>query len=384
MTDELCFASATWLAKAIATRDVSSARGRRRVPRADRRPSTRASTRSSVWRTTPGTGPARPTRTLAARRLARPAPRRPVHDQGLARHRRRRHDRRHGRLARPRARPRRHGRRAAQGRGRDPPRQDEHAGVHLVGRDRQRRLRPDLEPVRPRRARRAAAAAVPAAIVAAGGSPFDIGSDTGDSIRQPAHVCGIAGLKPTSGRVPRTGHWPSFRGPRSSRFTQLGPIARRVEDLALLLPVIAGPDGEDPHVAPVRARRPGGGRRRRACGSSRSATTASGRRRRRRSSRSRRRRRPLGAAGARVRGARAAGPRRCLGRLGRDDPGRRLRLAAAADRRRPGRPGSGSYDTRGWIASARRRSPGDALTALVERADAVRARLLRWFAATST
>ena len=47
-----------------------------------------------------------------------------------------------------------------------------------------------------------------AAIVAAGGSPFDIGSDTGDSIRQPSHVCGVAGLKPTSGRVPRTGHHP--------------------------------------------------------------------------------------------------------------------------------------------------------------------------------
>jgi amidase len=52
----------------------------------------------------------------------------------------------------------------------------------------------------------------PGAIVAAGGSPFDIGSDTGDSIRQPSHVCGIAGIKPTSGRVPRTGHTPSFRG----------------------------------------------------------------------------------------------------------------------------------------------------------------------------
>ncbi len=89
-----------------------------------------------------------------------------------------------------------------------------------------------------------------AAIVAAGGAPFDIGSDTGDSIRQPSHVCGVAGLKPTSGRVPRTGHHPSYRGPLES-FTQLGPIARRVDDLALLLPIIAGPDGEDPHVVPV-------------------------------------------------------------------------------------------------------------------------------------
>ena len=90
----------------------------------------------------------------------------------------------------------------------------------------------------------------PAAIVAAAGSPFDIGSDTGDSIRQPSHVCGIAGLKPTSGRVPRTGHWPGYEGLFES-FTQLGPMARRVEDLELLLPILAGPDGEDPHVPPV-------------------------------------------------------------------------------------------------------------------------------------
>ena len=94
-----------------------------------------------------------------------------------------------------------------------------------------------------------------AAIVAAGGSPFDIGSDTGDSIRQPSHVCGVAGLKPTSGRVPRTGHHPSYRGILES-LTQLGPIARRVDDLALILTVIAGPDGEDPHVAPVALRDP--------------------------------------------------------------------------------------------------------------------------------
>ena len=90
----------------------------------------------------------------------------------------------------------------------------------------------------------------PAAIVAAGGVPFDIGSDTGNSIRQPAHVCGIAGIKPTSGRVPRTGHWPGFEGIVAG-LTELGPLARRVDDLALLLPIVAGPDGIDPHVAPV-------------------------------------------------------------------------------------------------------------------------------------
>ena len=94
-----------------------------------------------------------------------------------------------------------------------------------------------------------------ASIVAAGGSPFDVGSDSGNSIRQPAHLCGVAGIKPTSGRVPRTGHWPGPGGLFES-FTQLGPIARRVEDLALVLPLIAGPDGEDPHVVPGATPRP--------------------------------------------------------------------------------------------------------------------------------
>ena len=51
-----------------------------------------------------------------------------------------------------------------------------------------------------------------AAIVAAGGSPMEIGSDTGGSIRLPAHCCGIAGIKPTAGRVPRTGHIIDYEG----------------------------------------------------------------------------------------------------------------------------------------------------------------------------
>jgi amidase len=55
-----------------------------------------------------------------------------------------------------------------------------------------------------------------AALIAAGGSPLDFGSDTGNSIRLPAHFCGIAGIKPTSGRVPRTGHAISFAGPIES------------------------------------------------------------------------------------------------------------------------------------------------------------------------
>jgi amidase len=90
-----------------------------------------------------------------------------------------------------------------------------------------------------------------AAIVAACGSPFDIGSDAGGSIRIPAHFCGIAGLKPTAGRVPRTGHIPFFELGAAEAYAQVGPLARRVEDLALILPVIAGPDGVDPDIVPA-------------------------------------------------------------------------------------------------------------------------------------
>lgn len=90
-----------------------------------------------------------------------------------------------------------------------------------------------------------------AAIVAAGGSALDIGSDTGGSIRGPAHVCGVAGLKPTAGRVPRTGHIISFDFGFTEFLTQVGPIARYVEDLSLALSVIAGPDGIDPSVVPM-------------------------------------------------------------------------------------------------------------------------------------
>ena len=86
-----------------------------------------------------------------------------------------------------------------------------------------------------------------AAIVAAGGSPLDIGSDTGGSIRVPSHFCGIAGIKPTAGRVSRAGHIIDFSGPAES-LTHIGPLARHVEDLALALSIIAGPDNVDPHV----------------------------------------------------------------------------------------------------------------------------------------
>jgi amidase len=89
-----------------------------------------------------------------------------------------------------------------------------------------------------------------AAIVASGGAALELGSDTGGSIREPAHLCGITGIKPTSGRTPRSGHIVPFGGVTDS-LTQIGPMARYVEDLGLALPIICGPDGCDPTVVPV-------------------------------------------------------------------------------------------------------------------------------------
>jgi Asp-tRNA(Asn)/Glu-tRNA(Gln) amidotransferase A subunit family amidase len=89
-----------------------------------------------------------------------------------------------------------------------------------------------------------------AAAIAAFCSPGGIASDGGGSIRIPAHFCGIAGLKPTPGRISTTGHFPSLGYP-GGLTTVAGPMARTVEDLRLLFSVLAGFDAQDPFSAPA-------------------------------------------------------------------------------------------------------------------------------------
>ena len=89
-----------------------------------------------------------------------------------------------------------------------------------------------------------------AAIIGAGGSVVGLGSDSGGSIRLPAHYCGIAALKPTTGLIPSTGAY-KLRGGLEDPRSQVGPMARYVEDLWLLLRVMAGPDGVDSGVIPM-------------------------------------------------------------------------------------------------------------------------------------
>ena len=91
-----------------------------------------------------------------------------------------------------------------------------------------------------------------AAAVAAGLTPFDVVSDLAGSARQPAHFCGVYGLKTTEHRVPLTGFFAVPGAPRSVRIMNaLGPIGRDLDDLRLALQVIAGPDGFDSDVPPV-------------------------------------------------------------------------------------------------------------------------------------
>ena len=96
-----------------------------------------------------------------------------------------------------------------------------------------------------------ASSAGPGAGLAAGLTPLDVGLDTLGSIQEPAHYCGVYGMRPTEHRVPLSGVF--FVDPvRKFRLMSVvGPMARSVEDLRLALRVLAGPDGLDTHVPPI-------------------------------------------------------------------------------------------------------------------------------------
>jgi fatty acid amide hydrolase 2 len=81
-----------------------------------------------------------------------------------------------------------------------------------------------------------------AALIAAGASPFGLGSDIAGSIRIPAGMCGVIGHKPSALLVPNTGHWPESTG-AAERMLCIGPLGRTVDDVERILEVIAGPDG---------------------------------------------------------------------------------------------------------------------------------------------
>jgi AtzE family amidohydrolase len=83
-----------------------------------------------------------------------------------------------------------------------------------------------------------------AAAVGAGMVPISLGSDTSGSIRVPASLCGVFGLKPTYGRLPRSGTFPFVNS-----FDHVGPMGRSVSDLALSYDAMQGPDPQDPACA---------------------------------------------------------------------------------------------------------------------------------------
>jgi len=93
------------------------------------------------------------------------------------------------------------------------------------------------------------------AAIAAGMSAGGLGSDSGGSVRVPAHFTGICSLKPTPGRIPGEGHMPSCIGPFSF-LGAIGPMARTIDDATLLFNALSGQDPGDPVSPPIALRTP--------------------------------------------------------------------------------------------------------------------------------
>lgn len=93
------------------------------------------------------------------------------------------------------------------------------------------------------------------AAIAAGLSAAGLGSDSGGSVRQPAHATGICSIKPTPGRIPSRGHLPPCVGPFST-LGAIGPMARTVADVALLFRALSGQDTNEPGSPPLAYREP--------------------------------------------------------------------------------------------------------------------------------
>jgi Asp-tRNA(Asn)/Glu-tRNA(Gln) amidotransferase A subunit family amidase len=88
------------------------------------------------------------------------------------------------------------------------------------------------------------------AAIAAGMSAAGLGSDSGGSVRVPAHFTGICSLKPTPGRIPGAGHLPPCVGPFST-LGVIGPMARTIDDVTLLFRTLSGQDPHDPASSPI-------------------------------------------------------------------------------------------------------------------------------------
>jgi len=93
------------------------------------------------------------------------------------------------------------------------------------------------------------------AAIAAGMSAAGLGSDSGGSVRVPAHFTGICSLKPTPGRIPGRGHLPPCVGPFST-LGAIGPMARTIADVQLMFTALSGQDDADPASPPISLRTP--------------------------------------------------------------------------------------------------------------------------------